>query len=79
MLGQEGKNCPLQADHAANEGVDDHQQHKLLPVGSEAENNPIRGSAHRRAGSRPLRVPRSTSPPASRHSSMPSAIRARFL
>jgi len=30
---QERNNRPLQADHAAYEGVDEHQQRKLLPVG----------------------------------------------
>src|SRR5207248_3455201 len=77
-LGQERQNCTFEAHHAANEGIDDHQQQELPPVGPEAENNPVRGSTHKRAGSRPLGVPRSTSPPAARHSSMPSAISARF-
>jgi len=42
--GEQRQHSSLEADHAANESVDQHEQRELLPVGPKAEANAVDGN-----------------------------------
>jgi len=78
MLCEQGYECSLETDHAANEGIDQHEQCELLPICSQTQTDRIACCCHTREASRFVGVPYSTGPPAWRHSSTPSARSARL-
>ena len=78
MFGEQRQHSPLNANHAADEGVDDHQQRELLPVRAQAQAEAVGRLAHARAAWGSLGAPCWTFPPASRQSSTPSVMTARF-
>ena len=79
MLGQKRQDGPLQANRPADKCIDDDQQGELLPVGTKSQSDWRASLTHcNPRGARSGKMPRSTSPPAARHSSVPSTISASF-